>query len=140
MSMRKGGMKIKNVRFQGVTKHTTDTGSRSCGCDRDHRSNRSDERAVDAVQDAGKVLSCIFGLLENRRVAEDFVRAVRRHDRCVIEAILKHCGCDCKVVTFFRSGDADCVRISCRFGRRDEVRVNFDICIERNRSEWSNWW
>jgi len=137
MSMRKGGVKIKNVRFQNVSKRSTNAGSRSCGCDRDCQ---HEDPAVDAVQDAGKVLSCIFGLLEKRAVAEELVRAIRRHDRCAVDEILKHCGCDCHAVGFFCSGNADCVRICCRFGRRGEVRVTFDICIDRNRSEWANWW
>ncbi|WP_127570700.1 hypothetical protein [Paenibacillus xylaniclasticus] len=139
MSMRKGGMKFANVRFQSVSKRHASAGSRSCGCDHDHRS-RQDDQVVDTIQDAGQELNCIFGLLEQRRVAEELVRAIRRHDRCVVEMILKHCGCDCKVVDFFRSGGFDCVRVSCRFGRMSEVKVTFDICIERNRSEWSSWW
>ena len=129
---------VKNV------KRRTKKGARisNCGCaagdrvggemdsNRDHDCHRSSRRdpAVEGVQDAGKELSKVFGKLKNEEVAERLVRAIRRHDARAVQQIV---GCDCHVVDFFRTRNADCVRVRCSFGPYRDVVVSFDICVRR---------
>lgn len=95
-------------------------GQRSCG--------RRQDPAVNAMQDAGKELSDIFKQLKDENVAAQFVRAIRCRDARAVQMLL---GCDCRVVDFFCTRDQDCVRISCAFGRYNDVTTTFDICVRR---------
>ncbi|SFE82990.1 hypothetical protein SAMN05216378_4232 [Paenibacillus catalpae] len=92
-------------------------------CDNDHQ-----DPAVEGVQDAGKHLSKVFDNLKNERVAEKLVRAIRDHDAQAVQCLV---GCHCRVVDFFRTRNADCVRVRCSFGRYRDVVVSFDICVRR---------
>lgn len=129
---------VKNV------KRRTKKGARisNCGCSAGDRvggvesggnhhhcsnGNRQDP-AVAGVQDAGKELSKVFAKLKSEEVAERLVRAIRRHDARAVQQIV---GCDCRVVDFFRTRNADCVRVRCSFGPYKDVVVSFDICVRR---------
>ncbi|WP_424768688.1 hypothetical protein [Paenibacillus sp. sgz302251] len=104
-------------------------GNRTSGNLNDQKSNGcKQDRAVAGVQDAGKELSEFFRKLKNEEVAEKLVRAIRNRDAKTINHLLE---CDCRVVSFFRLQDKDCVRVFCAFGRFNDVTVTFDICIRR---------
>ncbi|MFF2483159.1 hypothetical protein [Paenibacillus sp. NPDC058071] len=103
--------------------------SSGCACEKEERKHCDHkDRAVEAVQDAGKELSELFGQLKCEETAERLVRAIRCRDARTIQKII---GCDCRVVHFFCTHNSDCVKICCFFGRRGEVSVSFDICIKR---------
>ncbi|MFX3633265.1 MAG: hypothetical protein ACE3L7_15375 [Candidatus Pristimantibacillus sp.] len=109
--------------------------SSSCSCEKDqNKSNKScgcgrrKDSAVDAVQDAGKELSQLFGQLKDEDTAEKLVRAIRCRDARTIQRII---GCDCRVVHFFCTSFSDCVKICCVFGKCHDVTISFDICIKR---------
>ncbi|MCM3630381.1 hypothetical protein M3194_23905 [Paenibacillus glycanilyticus] len=123
----KKGARISNCgctmdRVGGVESGGNNNHDRHC-CDHDRQ-----DPAVEGVQDAGKELSKVFGNLRNEEVAEKLVRAIRRHDARTVQKLV---GCDCRVVDFFRTRNADCVRVRCSFGRWKDVVVTFDICIRR---------
>ncbi|MWC27795.1 hypothetical protein [Paenibacillus sp. MMS18-CY102] len=133
MTFKSAGIRINRVRVTSAAQRRTRTSS-SCGCE--HTSgNRSCgdkvDPAVDAIQEAGDEISCIFGQLKNRWVANELAMAIRRRDGQQVQRILKRCGCDCKVVAFFCTHDSDCVRVCCQFGKWNEVKVTFDICINK---------
>ncbi|PWV90652.1 hypothetical protein DFQ01_14035 [Paenibacillus cellulosilyticus] len=139
MTLKSATMSFTRVRYSVAQKRGTRTSwssSNSCGCGRSSGGCRSggEDPAVDAIQDAGKEISCIFNLIQHREVAEELAKAIRWRESRVIQEILKHCGCDCKVVGFFCTGESDCVRICCEFGKWNEVKVTFDICIKRRKS------
>ncbi|GLX67412.1 hypothetical protein [Paenibacillus glycanilyticus] len=95
---------------------------------RHHCDNHREDPAVAGVQDMGKELSKVFANLKNEENAERLVRAIRNHDARTINKLV---GCDCRVVDFFRTRNADCVRVRCSFGPYKDVAVSFDICVRR---------
>jgi|GEM_PF-1063450 hypothetical protein len=129
-------VKVKSV------KRRTKKGARisNCGCATEdrvggvesggnrHCHNDRQDPAVAGVQDAGKELSKVFGNLKCEENAEKLVRAIRRQDAKAVQHLV---GCDCRVVDFFRTRNADCVRVRCAFGPYKDVVVSFDICVRR---------
>ncbi|MFC4775954.1 hypothetical protein ACFO9Q_04065 [Paenibacillus sp. GCM10023252] len=85
---------------------------------------------VESVQEAGAELSELFGRLKNEELAAKLIYAIRCHDCRKLEQLL---GCNCRVVNFFCTSCADCVRICCTFGRCKDVTISFTICVERSR-------
>lgn len=139
MTLKSATMSFKRIRYSAVQKRgarTSWSSNRSCGCGNKSDGWRSggDDPAVESIQDAGKELSCIFNLMQNRWVAEELAKAIHWRESRVVQEILKHCGCDCKVVGFFSTSESDCVRVCCEFGKWNEVNVTFDICIKRKKS------
>jgi hypothetical protein len=137
MTLKSATMKFSRIRYSVAQKRGARTSWSSCGCDRSSGGSRSggEDPAVDAIQDAGKELSCIFNFIQNRMVAAELAKAIHWRESRVVQEILKQCGCDCKVVAFFCTGESDCVRVCCEFGKWNEVKVTFDICIKRKKSE-----
>ncbi|MBD2872904.1 hypothetical protein [Paenibacillus arenilitoris] len=119
-------MKIRNVRTASKSTRRAGVSNSSCDC------RKKQDPAVEGVQEAGKELSEIFRQLKNEEVAEKLVRAIRSRDAKTINCLLD---CDCRVVNFFSTREFDCVRISCRFGRYNDVVITFDICVRRVRDE-----
>lgn len=139
MTLKSATMSFKSIRYSVAQKRgarTSWSSNNSCGCGRSSGGCRSggDDPAVEGIQDAGKELSCIFNFMQNRAVAEELAKAIRWRESRVVQEILRHCGCDCKVVAFFCTNESDCVRICCEFGKWNEVKVTFDICIKRRKS------
>lgn len=121
-------MKARNKKFAFKTTNRARVSS-DCNCKENHKScGRKEDPAVDAMQDAGKVLSDVFGQLKDKDVAAMLVRAIRCRDARAVQELLN---CDCRVVKFFCTQDKDCVRICCAFGRYNDVTVTFDICVRR---------
>ncbi|WP_028612737.1 hypothetical protein [Paenibacillus harenae] len=117
-------VKVRSVKTRKSSRRRVRISSSSCGCKSEGR--RKQDPAVEGVQEAGKELSKIFDQLRNENVAEKLVKAIRCHDARTIQRLLD---CDCRVVSFFRMRDKDCVRICCQFGRYNDVTVTFDICV-----------
>lgn len=95
---------------------------------RHHCDNDREDPAVAGVQDAGKHLSKVFDNLRDEEVAEKLVRAIRNQDAKKVQCLV---GCHCRVIDFFRTRNADCVRVRCSFGPYRDVVVSFDICVRR---------